>query len=114
MLYETKFINEVFMENIKISINTEFSRIINSTIQMIFLGHYNHFYRAVYNARKLGIDAYGFAADELKYPIYNDVREALARTKDFFYCIIQPEPTYLGDPISIHASGSLTDDKERI
>lgn len=82
--------------------------------KMVIVTQKYHLYRAVYNARKLGIDAYGFAADRLEYPIYNDVREALARVKDFFYCIAQPEPTYLGDPISIHASGALTDDKERI
>lgn len=70
-----------------------------------------HLYRAVYNARRLGIDAYGYAADELNYPIYNDVREALARTKDFFWCIFKPEPTYLGDAIPISGSGAQTDDK---
>lgn len=82
--------------------------------KMVIVTQKYHLYRAVYDARKLGIDAYGFAADRLNYPFYNDVREALARTKDFFYCIIQPKPTYLGDPISIHANGSLTDDKERV
>ena len=82
--------------------------------KMVIVTQEYHLYRAVYNARKLGIDAYGFAADRLEYPIYNDVREALARLKDFFYCIAQPEPTYLGDPISIHANGSLTDDKDRV
>ena len=81
---------------------------------MVIVTQKYHLYRAVYNARELGIDAYGFAADRLEYPIYNDVREALARTKDFFYCIVQPEPTYLGDVISIHANGSLTDDKDRV
>ena len=82
--------------------------------KMVIVTQEYHLYRAVYNARKLGIDAYGFAADRLNYPIYNDVREALARTKDFFYCIIQPEPTYLGEEIPISASGSLTDDKVRV
>lgn len=82
--------------------------------KMVIVTQEYHLYRAVYNARKLGIDAYGFAADRLDYPIYNDIREALARTKDFFYCIIQPEPTYLGEAIPISASGSLTDDKVRI
>lgn len=82
--------------------------------KMVIVTQKYHLYRAVYNARKLGIDAYGFAADRLRYPVYNDVREALARTKDFFYCIIQPEPTYLGEAIPISADGSLTDDKVRI
>lgn len=82
--------------------------------KMVIVTQKYHIYRSVYNARKLGIDAYGVAADELKYGIHNDIREALARVKDFFYCIVQPEPTYLGDPISIHASGALTDDKDRV
>lgn len=82
--------------------------------KMVIVTQEYHLYRAVYNARKLGIDAYGFAADRLDYPIYNDIRESLARVKDFFYCIAQPEPTYLGEAIPISASGSLTDDKERI
>ena len=81
---------------------------------MVIVTQEYHLYRAVYNARKLGIDAYGFAADRLRYPIYNDIRESLARTKDFFYCIIQPKPTYLGDAIPISSSGSLTDDKTRV
>lgn len=82
--------------------------------KMVIVTQEYHLYRAVYNARKLGIDAYGFAADRLEYPIYNDIREALARLKDFFYCIVQPEPTYLGEVIPISASGSLTDDKDRV
>ncbi len=75
-----------------------------------------HLYRAVYNARKLGIDAYGVAADgQYNYDIfvrtYNNSREALARCKDFVWCIFKPEPTYLGEAIPIHLSGELTDDK---
>ena len=82
--------------------------------KMVIVTQTYHLYRAVYDARKLGIDAYGFAAERLEYPITNDVREALARTKDFFYCIIEPEPTYLGEEIPISASGALTDDKDRV
>ena len=81
--------------------------------KMVIVTQTYHLYRAVYDARKLGIDAYGFAAERLDYPITNDIREALARVKDFFYCIIEPEPTYLGEEIPISASGSLTDDKQR-
>ena len=73
-----------------------------------------HLYRAVYNARRLGIDAYGVAADKRVYgkPVYNFVRESLARCKDFFMCIFRPEPTYLGDVIPISGSASLSDDTE--
>lgn len=82
--------------------------------KMVIVTQTYHLYRAVYDARRLGIDAYGYAAEKLEYPIYNDIREALARTKDFLWCIVKPEPTYLGEAIPISASGSLTDDKERI
>ncbi len=82
--------------------------------KMLIVTQKYHLYRAVYNARKLGIDAYGFDMEVLQYPFYNDMREALARVKDFFYCIVQPEPTYLGEAIPISASGSLTDDKVRV
>ncbi len=82
--------------------------------KMLIVTQKYHLYRAVYNARKLGIDAYGFEMEVLQYPIYNDVREALARVKDFFYCIAQPEPTYLGEAIPISSSGALTDDKVRV
>jgi len=75
-----------------------------------------HLYRAVYNARKLGLDAYGVAADgqynySLPVRTYNNTREAIARCKDFIWCIFKPEPTYLGDAIPISSSGVLTDDK---
>ena len=82
--------------------------------KMVIVTQKYHLYRAVYDARKLGIDAYGVAADKMQYGFYNNVREWLARVKDFIYCIVQPEPTYLGEAIPISASGSLTDDKERV
>ena len=72
-----------------------------------------HIYRAVYDARKLGLDAYGYKAERLEYPLINNLREAAARVKDFVWCIFKPEPTYLGEAIPISASGSLTDDRIR-
>lgn len=83
--------------------------------KMLIVTQKYHLYRAVYNARKLGIDAYGFDREELKYPFTNDIREGIARAKDFFWCIIKPEPTYLGESIPIKtSSASLTDDKIRV
>ncbi len=82
--------------------------------KMVIVTQDYHLYRAVYNARKLGIDAYGFEFHELNYPFYNNMREYLARVKDFFYCIFEPQPTYLGEAIPISGSGALTDDKERV
>ena len=75
-----------------------------------------HLYRAIYDARRLGLEAYGVCADgyfnfALTKELYNDSREFLARVKDFFWCIIQPEPTYLGEVIPITSPGEATDDK---
>ena len=70
-----------------------------------------HLPRAIYDAQKLGIEAYGISADERTYmgQMYRDVRELLARAKDFVWCIVQPEPTFRGEKIPITANGSLTD-----
>ncbi|MGE4354683.1 MAG: vancomycin high temperature exclusion protein [Oscillospiraceae bacterium] len=69
-----------------------------------------HLYRAVYSARKLGIEAYGVASDLRPYAgqPYRDAREILARVKDFFYVIVAPEPTYLGDVIPVDGDGNVT------
>ena len=69
-----------------------------------------HLYRALYIARALGLEAYGLAADLHTYskmPLFM-AREILARSKDFFQVMLQPEPTYLGDAIPIWSDGNLT------
>lgn len=38
-----------------------------------------------------------------------ELREVLARNKDFFTAIVQPPPTFLGDPISLSGSASVTE-----
>lgn len=71
-----------------------------------------HLYRAIYDARRLGIEAYGVESDLRDYggQLYRDIREILARNKDFVYTIIQPEPTYLGEAIPVQGNGNLTND----
>lgn len=70
-----------------------------------------HLARAVYNARRLGIDAYGVAAEDIRYSgqFPRDVREFLAIGKDFFMTFLKPEPTLLGSPISLQGDGNVTD-----
>ena len=72
-----------------------------------------HLYRALYVAQVLGIEAYGVASDYRTYSgqAGRDVREVLARAKDFFMGIFKPEPTYLGETIPISGSGELTHDE---
>lgn len=71
-----------------------------------------HLHRALYVARSLGIDAEGIAADLRPYrgQSYYDLREVLARCKDFAMCIFKPLPTYLGEAIPVSGNGNLTND----
>lgn len=71
-----------------------------------------HLYRALYIAEKLGIEAYGVNSDYNTYwgQIKRDIREILARCKDFVSMIFMPEPTYLGEKIPISGNGDLTND----
>lgn len=73
-----------------------------------------HLHRALYVAEKLGIEAYGVASDPREYrgQVGRELREVLARDKDFFKCIIKPEPTYLGDTIPVSGNGDATNDKK--
>lgn len=62
-----------------------------------------HLYRALYIAKQLGVEAYGVTCDYNVYAgqVVRDVREILARNKDFANCIIKPEPTFLGEKIDL-------------
>lgn len=72
-----------------------------------------HLYRALYIAKQLGLEAYGVGSDPRKYvgATYRELREILARDKDFIKCIFKPEPTYLGETIPVSSNGNATNDK---
>ena len=78
--------------------------------KIIIVSQDYHLYRAVYDARALGLDAYGVAAEDINYlgQFMRDLREILARNKDFFYCIWKPEPTFLGETIPVSGDGDLS------
>lgn len=84
--------------------------------KVIIVTQQYHLYRALYIAQALGIEAYGVAADYRQYSgqFARDLREVLARVKDFGMSIIKPEPTYLGKAIPISGNGELTHDKNSI
>ena len=58
--------------------------------KIIIVSQKYHLYRALYIANSLGIEAYGVPADDIKYKgaTYREVREILARNKDFIKSII--------------------------
>ncbi|MBQ9930092.1 MAG: YdcF family protein [Oscillospiraceae bacterium] len=71
-----------------------------------------HLYRALYLAQQLGVEAYGVSADYREYSgqAGRELREILARVKDFAFSYLEPEPTYGGDAIPISGNGDLTND----
>ncbi len=84
--------------------------------KMVVVTQQYHTYRALYIADKLGVEACGVPA---VMPVYRgswmlEVREKVARAKEFFNVMIQPKPTYLGDVIPISGSGDETDDEKEV
>lgn len=79
--------------------------------RIVIVSQKYHLYRALYVAERLGLDAYGVSADLRPYAGQEgrEVREILARDKDFVTSMVQPLPTFLGDPISLSGSGSATE-----
>lgn len=82
--------------------------------KVIIVSQRYHLYRALYIAKRLGLDAVGVAAEDIDYSGDNirEFREILARNKDVFKCIIKPKPTYLGDTIPVSGNGDDTNDKD--
>ena len=80
--------------------------------KIVIVSQEYHLYRAIYIAQALGLDAYGVAADGEDYAGQwgRDIREVLARVKDFFTSIWKPQPTYLGDAIPVNGNGDITND----
>lgn len=80
--------------------------------RVIIVSQKYHLYRALYIAEQLGLDAYGVGADVHHFygKTTREMRESLARLKDFLYCAVQPEPTYLGETIPVSGNGDMTND----
>lgn len=81
--------------------------------KIIIVTQQYHLYRALYIAQELGIEACGVAADYREYAgqTARDLREVLARVKDFGTSLFKPKPTYLGEMIPIWGDGNLTNDE---
>ena len=70
-----------------------------------------HLYRALYIANELGLDAVGVSANKIVGgQTARDIREILARNKDFVKVMFKPEPTFLGETIPITGDGNVTVD----
>ena len=69
-----------------------------------------HLYRALYDVRSFGIEAYGVPSDRATYANMDDYekREVLARVKDFFAVLLNYEAETKSEPVSLDQSGTVT------
>jgi SanA protein len=82
--------------------------------KIIIVTQHYHLLRAIFIARGLGLDAYGVSSDLHDYgPVMTsyEMREIVARNKDFWMTLFKPQPTFLGDAIPVIGDGRATDDK---
>lgn len=81
--------------------------------KMIVVTQRFHLSRALYIAKKLGIEANGVCADLHNYRgiRFNYIREIPARSKDFLSCLFRVRSRILGESIDITGSGDVTNDK---
>ena len=73
-----------------------------------------HVPRAVYCARRKGIQAYGVSSDSIRWKglPYFKFREGIAVCKDFLWCLFDMPPTYLGEEIPVWSDTAVTHDIE--
>ena len=80
--------------------------------KLVIITQKYHLYRSLHIAKKLNLKAYGVKSDKRKYrkQIYRELREIVARNKDFFKCMLKPKPQFLGKEIPITGNGDITND----
>ena len=107
---------DIFMDHAGLSTYDSVYRakLIFKVHKVIIVTQKYHLYRALYIAKNIDLKAYGVSSTKRDYvgQSKRDVREFIAQIKDFFKCLINPEPTYLGEVISIKGNGDKTNDDE--
>lgn len=108
--------SDVFMDHAGISTYDSIYRAKNifKAKRIVIVTQEYHLYRALYIAESLGLKSYGVSADTVRYSgqFIRDIREILARDKDFVKTIFKPESKYLGEVIPVSADGNITNDKD--
>ena len=106
---------DIFMDHAGISTYDSIYRAKNifNAKKIVIITQKYHLYRALYIANQLGLEAYGVEAPKKIYRgnTYREIREILARNKDFIKCLIKPKSKYLGDSYSLEESGDVTNDQ---
>lgn len=106
---------DVFMDHAGISTYDSIYRAKNifEAKKVVIVTQKYHLHRALYIAKNLGLESYGIASNPRPYrnQFIREIREYLARTKDFFKTLFKMKSTYLGENISIKSNGDITNDK---
>jgi vancomycin permeability regulator SanA len=101
---------DIFMDHAGISTYDSIYRAkeIFQADNVIIVTQQYHLYRALYISESLGINAYGVSADPRIYvgQELRDLREIMARAKDFVKCIFKPPSSFLGDVIPVSGDGT--------
>lgn len=106
--------SDIFMDHAGISTYDSIYRVkhIFKAKKIIIVTQKYHLYRALYTAKTLNIEAYGIASNPRIYAnqLPRDIREFLARTKDFLKAHLTIKSKYLGEEISLKGNGDITND----
>lgn len=102
---------DIFMDHAGFSTYDSFYRAkyIFKVKKLVIVTQKYHLYRSLYIAKKLKLEAYGVKADRRRYrkEIYRELREVLARNKEFIKCMLKPKSKVLGKQISIKGNGEM-------
>lgn len=105
---------DIFMDHAGISTYDSIYRAkyIFKAKKIIIVTQQYHLHRALYIAENLGFEAYGVASNSRVYTnqFPREIRELLARTKDFFKTLLKIKSTYLGEEITLKGNGDITND----
>ena len=106
--------SDIFMDHAGISTYDSIYRVkhIFKAKKIIIVTQKYHLYRALYIAKTLNIEAYGVASNPRRYAnqLPRDIREFLARTKDFIKVHLKLKSKYLGEEILLTENGNITND----
>lgn len=107
---------DIFMDHAGISTYDSIYRAKNifKANKIIIVTQKYHLYRSLYIAKSLDIEALGIEATPTNYSgqFMREIREILARDKDFVKSIFKPKSKYLGKEILINGNGNETNDKD--
>lgn len=107
---------DIFMDHAGISTYDSIYRAKNifKADKLIIVTQKYHLYRSLYIAKSLDIESFGVEATPTKYSgaFMREVREILARDKDFVKSVFKPKSKYLGEAIPVDGNGNDTNDKD--